>query len=51
VEKIRELVHRYRGAPQNALIAALNPVVRLDFEQWSIAPTRVAWLKKRPSEL
>lgn len=28
MEKIRELVHQDRGAPQSALIAALNPVVR-----------------------
>jgi len=27
-EKIREIVHRYRGAPQSALIAVLNPVIR-----------------------
>ena len=27
-EKVRESVHQYRGAPQAALIAALNPLIR-----------------------
>jgi RNA-directed DNA polymerase len=27
-EKIREIVHQYRGAPQAALIAVLNPLIR-----------------------
>jgi RNA-directed DNA polymerase len=28
LRKIRSIIHRYRGAPQAALIAALNPVIR-----------------------
>jgi RNA-directed DNA polymerase len=28
LHKVREIIHRYRGAPQCALIATLNPVIR-----------------------
>lgn len=28
LHKIREVIHQYRGAPQIALIAALNPIIR-----------------------